>query len=60
MPQSSFKILKNLRSNFKPKNNVILQVRFSYYYEFKVKHAFHNQSFFQPSFNHLYALPRVF
>ena len=35
-------------------------VRLSYYCEFKVEHAFPNQSFSRPSFDHDHALPGAF
>ena len=40
----SFKNLKGLKSNLKPKKNVLFfEVQFSHYCEFKVEHAFPNQ-----------------
>ena len=35
-------------------------VRLSHYCEFKVEHAFPNQSFPRPSFNHHHVLPGAF
>ena len=35
-------------------------VRLSHYCEFKVEHAFPNQSFSRPSFNHHHVLPGAF
>ena len=35
-------------------------VRFSHYCEFKVEHAFPNQSFSRPSFNHHRVLPGAY
>ena len=35
-------------------------VRLSYYCKFKVEHAFLNQSFSQPSFNHHHVLPDAY
>ena len=46
--KSSFKILKNLKSNLKPKKMLIFVVRLPHYYEFKAEHAFPNHSFLRP------------
>ena len=44
----------------KPKKTLFFVVRLSHYCRFKVEHAFPNQSFFRPSFDHYHELPSAF
>ena len=54
------KILKNLKLNLKPKQMLLFIVPPSHYCEFKFEHAFPNQSFSPPPFDHHYVLPDAF
>ena len=55
------KFSKNLKSSLKPKKKLVLVLRLSHYCEFKVEHAFPNQSFSQTSsFDQYHDLPGAF
>ena len=56
---SSFKILKNLKSNLKPKKLLFFVIGLSHYCEFKIEHVFSNQ-FSRSLFDHHHTLPGTF
>ena len=57
--RSKYEIVLKFLS-LKPKKTLFFVVRLSHYCKFKVEHAFPNQSFSRPSFDHYHDLPGTF